>query len=69
MTYTTMKKKGEKGKWTHELTRSWSFGRGSCRILKKQPLKGGSVLFMTDITIFYMAMLGIVTNHMLFYIC
>ena len=26
-------------------------------------------LFMTDVAIFYVAMLGIVTNHMLFYIC
>ena len=33
---------------------------------EKQPLKGGSVLFMTDVTVFYVAMLGIFTNHMFF---
>ena len=27
--------------------------------IEKQPVKGGSVLFMTDVTIFYVTMLGI----------
>ena len=36
--------------------------------IEKQPVKGGSVLFMTDVTVFYMTMLRIVTYHMFIYI-
>ena len=34
--------------------------------IEKQPVKGGSVLFMTNVTVFYVTMLRIVTNHMSF---
>ena len=34
--------------------------------IEKQPVKGGSVLFMTDVTVFYVTMLRIVINHMLY---
>ena len=58
---------GKIGKWTHELISSGSYGQISCRILKTTS-EGGSVLFMTDVTVFYMTMLRRVTNHF-FYIC
>ena len=36
--------------------------------IEKQPVKGGSVLFMTDVTVFYVTMLRKVTYHMFIYI-
>ena len=67
MTYTTcyetkMKlKRGKIGKWTHELTRSWSFGQAW--IFK--PVERNSILVMTDIhvSVYYVAVLRLITSH------
>ena len=32
----------------------------------KQPVKGGSVMLMTNVTVFYVTMLRIVTDHLFF---
>ena len=33
----------------------------------KRPVKGGTVLFMTDVTVFYVTMLRIIINHVFLY--
>ena len=37
--------------------------------IETQPEKGGSVLFITDVTVFCVTMLQLVTDHAFFYIC